>query len=104
MNIEDLLEQAQHGNGSNWLSKSELLEFCDFFIAKGFGLQLMEVKRAPGGKVARSIAYGLYGGDGAENWKNHRDPARSIVLLHEKLKLAEEDGADLLYKVWIDVP
>ncbi len=104
MNFEDLLEQAQHGIGTDWLTKDQLLEFCDFALKSGFGIQLFEAVPSPTRKAKRYFAYEMIGVDGEKNWENHRDPARSMELVHEKLKLAEENDAELVYKVWIDVP
>lgn len=87
-----LLEQVERGKGSDWLYAKELLVFCDIRLETGLGVTGMEGIQAPEGTVGRNSTYEIYGLDGDEAWEKHHDPVRSVALVREKLKWAEEDA------------
>ncbi|HCE70630.1 hypothetical protein KQ247_17370 [Ruegeria pomeroyi] len=105
--FEELIEQAQSGAGTEWISESELLEFNKYLAAHGYGVARMEVARAAGGTVNRNFSYGvlpqpLPGDD--DHWMNHFDPARSAAYVRAQVQYAKADGALFDYKVWAEQP
>ncbi|MDO5622125.1 MAG: hypothetical protein Q4G24_11725 [Paracoccus sp. (in: a-proteobacteria)] len=105
--FEKLLEQAQTGAGTEWISEAELLEFNEFMARRGFGVSRMEVMRAKGGKVRPNHGYGVtpqpFKGD-TEHWMHHFDPIRSAAYIREQVDYARKDGALFDYKVWAEDP
>ncbi|MEM6634479.1 MAG: hypothetical protein AAF667_01190 [Pseudomonadota bacterium] len=105
--FEKLLEQAQSGAGTEWISESELLEFNKYLAAHGYGVARMEVARAACGTVNRNFSYGVLPaplGEDPERWLNHFDPVRSAEYVREQVQFANEDGALFDYKVWAEQP
>ncbi len=105
--FEHLLEQAQTGIGTDWLSERELLDFNEYLAFRGFGVSRMEIKRAEGGTVPPNFGYEILpqpiGGDD-EHWMNHFDPQRSALYVRETVAYAKADGAIFDYKVWAEEP
>jgi hypothetical protein len=105
--LEQLLDQAQTGKGTDWISEQELLEFNEHLAFRGFGVSRMEIKRAEAGTVPPNFGYGILpqpiGGD-AEHWMNHFDPLRSAAFVRETVAFAKADGALFDYKVWAEKP
>ncbi len=99
-----LFEQAQYGYGSDWISAEELVPFCQYILGRGRGVHLMEAVPTENSLQRRNHGYEILGVEGEESWENHRDPVRSIALVHEKLKWAKDDGGEFVYKVWVDKP
>lgn len=105
--FEDLIEQAQTGAGTEWISEAELLDFNEYLATRGFGISRMEVAQAAGGTVKRNFGYGILPapiGDDPEHWLNHFDPQRSAAYVRETVQFAKEDGALFDYKVWAEQP
>lgn len=105
--FENLISQAQSGNGTEWISEAELLAFNDYLATRGFGVSRMEAIRAEGGTVRRNFGYGILPaplGDEPEHWLNHFDPQRSAEYVRETVRYAKEDGALFDYKVWAEQP
>ncbi len=105
--FEYLIDQAQTGAGTDWLSEAELLEFNEYLAERGFGVSRMEVKRAKGGTVRPNHGYGVtpqpFPGDD-DHWMHHFDPARSAIYVREQVQYAKADGALFDYKVWAEQP
>ncbi|NVO54697.1 hypothetical protein HW561_02695 [Rhodobacteraceae bacterium B1Z28] len=105
--FEQLLVQAQTGRGADWISQAEILEFNEFIEARGFGVARMEVKRAKGGTVRRSLFYGILPapiGDDPEHWLNHFDPVRSAAYVREAVQYVRAGGALFDHKLWAEQP
>lgn len=105
--FEALIAKAQTGEGTEWVSKAELLEFNKYLAERGFGISRMEVARAEGGTVAPNPGYGVspqpFRGDD-EHWMHHFDPARSAAYVRRQVQYAEDDGALFDYKIWAEQP
>ncbi len=103
--FEELIEQAQTGAGTVWISESELLEFNDYLAMRGFGVSRMEVKQVERGTVAPNHGYCVtpqpFEGDD-EHWMNHFDPKRSADYIRKQVQYARADGALFDYKVWAE--
>lgn len=105
--FEELIEQAQSGAGTEWISESELLEFNKYLAVRGYGVSRMEVARAEGGTEPPNHGYGVtpkpFRGDD-EHWLHHFDPERSAAYVRRQVQYAKEDGALFDYKVWAEQP
>ncbi len=102
--LETELDRAVREHATGYLTSREFIPFCEFAVARGYGISRVEAIQAPGGKVRRYPDYEILGVDGDENWVAHGDPKRSLNLAREKLAWAKEDGAKFLYQVWIGTP
>lgn len=102
--IEVELARAEQEGATGYLTSDEFIPFCELAVSRGYGISHVEAFQSPKGTVRRNHGYEILGVDQEENWREHRDPQRSLRLAKEKLAWAREDGADFIYMVWIDVP
>lgn len=99
------LARAEREGATGNLNSDEFIPFCELVISHGYGVSRVEAFQSPQGVVRRNHGYEILGvDDDGYNWRDHRDPQRSLALARNKLAWAKEDGADFLYQVWIDKP
>ena len=98
------LTRAEREGATGYLTSDEFIPFCELAVSRGYGISHVEAFQSPSGTVRRNFGYEILGIDAEDNWREHRDPKRSLELAREKLAWAIEDGADLIYQVWIDRP
>ena len=103
--LEKELARAEREGATGYLSSEEFIPFCELAVSRGYGISGVEAFRSPQGTVRRNHGYEILGVDeDGYNWRDHRDPQRSLWLAREKLAWAKEDGADFTYQVWVDKP
>ncbi|MFI0396944.1 hypothetical protein [Paracoccus jiaweipingae] len=105
--FEHLLEQAQTGLGTDWLSERELLAFNEYLTFRGFGVSRMEITCAEGGTVPSNFGYSILPqaiDNDDEHWMNHFNPWRSTLYVRETVAYARAGGAIFDYKVWAEQP
>lgn len=103
--LSDWFAQAHTGAGSPWLTQGETLLLAEYGVLHGEGVRMMEASTRDFREPPQNVGWEIIGADApGDNWDDHRDPAKALTLLKRKLRQAQQDGARLQYKLWIEAP
>lgn len=97
------LEVAQTGIGSAWMDADKGFAFAEYAMSMGLGVSFMEVYGTGESRGKYNLDHTILGVDEmGENWADHRDPARALETVKNKMHAASKDGLTLKYKFWLD--
>lgn len=95
-------EDARRGEGSPWLKAAQADALARYALKFDEGIHMMEAVAPRFREPPRDVSWEILGDDPqGENWDDHQIPQLAYALFRKKLRLAQEDGAVLEYKLWL---
>lgn len=97
-----ILETGLTTKGSPYIEASELEASLAYLWNNRAVIQSMEAFEPVDDENFRmDMSFGIYGLDGDENWENHNDPKRAIMLVRQKITNAKQANTGYQFKVWL---
>lgn len=101
MSLEDIINAANKGHTIKYLRPRDLEDALLEMERLGYYVHTLEASELRSDSEVPDIGLSLVGCDGDENWENHYDAKRNMLLVQEKIKLAKESGLNIVYEAWV---
>lgn len=101
MEATEIIRMIEGGKSIKYLSPSSLEAALPELDARGYYVHVLEAHEKRGEWEVPILWLSLIGVDGDENWENHHDAKRNLLLVLNKIRQAKESGLNIVYEAWV---